>query len=445
MIQPEDQLKEMSQNFRDTPGPQPARWMQEMILYQIYVRNLTDEGTFRGVISHLDRLKGLGISTIWLLPIHPIGQLKKKGTLGCPYSIRDYMDVNPEHGTKDDFRLLVEETHRRDMKIIIDMVANHSSHDNVMIEDHPDRFCKDESGNFTRRREEWEDVIDNDFSNDGFREYMKDVLLYWVREFDIDGYRCDVAGMVPLDFWEEVFDELRRIKPEVYFLAEWGHCNLCAKAFNSDYHSALYWNMIKVRNMKAGAQDLVQTIVTNKILYPENYLPMNFIENHDRERASHILGEKGFMPGASVIFTIPGIPLIYNGQEAGKTRYLSLFERDPIDWKLSNAETLEHYGNLIRLRKENPVFIEGEVIPLLNSRPERAASYLVRSEKDCVFVFINFSPRNITIEVNFPEYLNYRPKKVIFQKPALRKTAGFAGDNDTLEVSMRGYGTLVMR
>ena len=445
MIQPEEQLKEMSQSFRNAPGPKPARWMQEMVLYQIYVRDITAEGTFRGVVSHLDRLKNMGINTLWLMPIHPIGQLEKKGTLGCPYSIKDYMDVNPEHGTKDDFRLLVEEVHKRDMRIIIDMVVNHSSHDNVLIEDHPDWFCKDESGNFTRRRAEWEDVIDNDFSNARLQEYIRDVLLYWVKEFDIDGYRCDVAGMIPLDFWEEVFEELRTIKPDIYFLAEWGHCNLCAKAFNSDYHSALYWNMIKVRNMEAGAQDLVQTIVANRMMYPVNYLPMNFIENHDRERASHILGEKGFMPGASMIFTIPGIPLIYNGQEVGKTRYLSLFDREPIDWNLSNRETLEHYENLIRLRKENPVFIEGEVIPLINSRLERVASYLVRSEKDCVLVLINFSPRNISLEVRFPEYLNYRPKEIIFQHPVLRKTIEFLKDNDTLDVSMRGYGTFVMR
>lgn len=445
MIQPEDRLKEMSQHFRDTPGPQPARWIREMILYEIYVRNMTDEGTFRGVISHLDRLKNLGINTIWLMPIHPIGQAEKKGTLGCPYSIKDYLDVNPEHGSKEDFRLLVEETHKRGMRIIIDMVINHSSHDNVMIIEHPDWFCRDESGSFTRRRKEWEDVIDNDFSNGEFRKYIKEVLFYWIKEFDIDGYRCDVAGMIPLDFWEEVFDELREMKPDLYFLAEWGHCNLCSGGFNSDYHSDLYWNMVKVRNMESGAQDLVSLITTNKMLYPSNYLPMNFIENHDRERASHILGEKGFMPGASMIFTIPGIPLIYNGQEAGKTRYLSLFDREPIDWKLSNQQTLGHYTNLIKLRKENPVFIEGEVIPLVNSRPERAASYLVKSEKDCLFVLINFSPGNISVGVKFPEYLNYRPGEVIFEHPVLRKTAEFVTDKDTLDVSLRGYGTLVMR
>ena len=445
MMFPEEKLKNMKQNFKGIKSMEPAEWIREAVLYQVYIRNLDEEGTFKSTISHLDRIKELGADTVYLLPIHPIGRKEKKGSLGCPYSIKDYLDVNPEYGTKEDFRLLVEETHKRGMKIIIDMVANHLAHDNVLLEQHPEWFYKDESGNVTRRRTEWSDVIDNDFNDPGFWKYMKEAILYWVREFDIDGYRCDVAGMVPLNFWEEVFADLRKIKPDVYLLAEWGHSNLCTDAFNSDYHSELYWCIRKVRNLEVEAGDLVYMVLQNRLLYPENYLPMNFIENHDRKRASKVLGEKGFMPAASLIFTIPGVPLVYNGQEIGKTRYLSLFDREPIDWKKQNQETLNHYKALIKLRKENRVFTHGEVIPLANSRPDKIASFMVKSEHDCVSVFLNFSPKNINVKVKYPEYLNYRPKEILFQSPKLRKTVELNEKEDLLEVSMKGYGTLVMR
>jgi len=443
MTYPEEKLKQAVQNCSRVDGPSVTNWMKEMILYEIYVRNFTEEGTFLEVVPHLDRLKKMGITAIWLMPIHPIGKVARKGKMGCPYSVMDYMEVNPEYGSKDDFRTLVEQTHKRGMKIIIDMVANHSSHDNVNIREHPEWFYKDAAGKPTRRREDWGDVIDNDFRSRRFWKYMKDALLYWVREFDVDGYRCDVAGMVPLEFWEEATEELRKIKPDVYMLAEWENPLLCEKSFNSDHHYELYWRLKDLRNGVASPADLINIIVANKKYYPGNYLPLNFIENHDQPRALNIFGVMGYQPAAALIFTIPGRPLIYNGQEIGKMEYISLFGKESINWEIRNLCCIKFYEDLINLRKSNPVFIHGDVIPLVNSRPDRILSYMVKTDDDIVCVFLNFSARNTAMEVKFPRYINYRPGQVIFQEPKIRKLP--ESSDYSMQISMRGYGTVIMR
>jgi len=198
-----------------------ADWTKNATLYEVNVRQYTEEGSFKSFESHLPRLKAMGIDIIWLMPIHPIGVLKRKGTLGSEYSVKDYYDINPEYGTKADFKHLVDKIHSMGMHVIVDWVANHSAWDNALTKSHPDWYTKNREGNFQPTPwYDWDDVVDFDYNNPSMRKYMTDAMKYWVKNFNIDGYRCDVAGFIPVDFWENVRAELDEIKP-VFMLAEW--------------------------------------------------------------------------------------------------------------------------------------------------------------------------------------------------------------------------------
>src|SRR5205085_2565139 len=195
------------------------QWVREGVIYEIYERSFSQEGTFNAITARLDELKNLGVTILWLMPIHPIGQLRKKGTIGSPYAVRDYYEVNPDYGTKEDLRKLVGEAHRRKMKVIIDIVANHTSWDSVLMRD-PDFYKRDAQGHILPPAADWAgpdvDVAQLNFDNPRLRTYLIEMLKYWLREFDLDGFRCDVAGMIPLDFWERARDELERVKPNIF-------------------------------------------------------------------------------------------------------------------------------------------------------------------------------------------------------------------------------------
>ncbi len=212
------------------PSPE---WLKSGTIYQIFVRAFSPTGDLNGVTGRLDDLHTLGVNILWLMPIHPDGQVKKKGSLGSPYAVRDYYAIDPALGTKDDLHRLVQEAHKRQMKVIIDMVANHTAWDSVMMA-HPEFYKKDKEGHVTYPYD-WTDVAALDYSNPKLRRYMTDVLLYWVKTFDLDGYRCDAAGEVPTDFWEQARKELDQVKPDIIMLAEASKPELLRSAFDIDY------------------------------------------------------------------------------------------------------------------------------------------------------------------------------------------------------------------
>ncbi len=182
--------------------------LQTQVIYSVYVRAHTEEGSFRAIIPDLDRIKALGTDIIWFMPIHPIGEKGKKGSLGCPYANRDYRTVNPQYGSEADFRLLVDEIHKRGMKCMIDVVYNHTSADSVLLDEHPDFFWRDENGNTGNKIGDWADVIDLDYSNTGLWDYQIESLCGWARV--VDGFRCDVASFVPITFWNMARAHLAR-------------------------------------------------------------------------------------------------------------------------------------------------------------------------------------------------------------------------------------------
>src|SRR5436190_12262080 len=232
------------QSLAKEPVRATRDWVRDAIVYEIYPRAFSSQGNFNGITARLDDLKSLGVTILWLMPIHPIGQEKKKGTIGSPYAVRDYYAINPDYGTADDLKRLIGETHARGMRVIIDIVANHTSWDSVLMK-HPEFYKRDAKGQITYPYD-WTDVAALNYDNRQLREYMTDMLKYWIREFDLDGFRCDVAGEVPTDFWEHARAELEKIKPELVMLAEAAKPDLLVRAFDLDYAWPFYGTMADV-------------------------------------------------------------------------------------------------------------------------------------------------------------------------------------------------------
>lgn len=377
-------------------------WAKNSIIYEVYIRSFSKDGTFSSLIKKLPELKELGVDIIWLMPIHTIGYLKRKGPLGSPYAVRDHYRINPEYGKKDHFKELIEEIHKSGMHIILDFVANHAANDHVEKKEHSDWFIKDEKGNFTRRIAGWSDVIDFNYENKELRNYVKNALLFWVKEYDIDGYRCDVAGMVPEDFWLEVREELMRIRPDIFLVAEWEDPEMHLRTFNVTYDWVLYYKLFNIYKGVDPASEIIDLLLKREAEFPSNALRLHFLENHDQARTSYKFGVTSFYPFVAFIFTINGIPLIYNGQEVGDTKYLSLFDKNPINWKIRGATKIrQFYKTLINLRKQFPVFFNGSTIKIDNDSSNEIVTYCRKNDRQEAIVVLNFSDKERNVKLDF--------------------------------------------
>lgn len=262
-------------------------WSKDAVLYQINTRQFTPEGTFRAAERELPRLKTLGVDILWLMPVHPIGEKNRKGTLGSPYSVRDYYGVNPEFGTLDDLKHFVDAAHAQGMYVILDWVANHTAWDNPMVAEHPEWYARDWKGDFHPTPWwDWSDIINLDYRQPGLRKYMTEAMAYWVRDVGVDGYRCDVAGFVPVDFWDNLRGELDAIKP-VFMLAEWESRDLHAKAFDATY--AWSWNstMHEIAMGKGDVNKFYVYYSWNEAFFPRGGMRMNFVSNRQEFVGRH--------------------------------------------------------------------------------------------------------------------------------------------------------------
>ncbi len=336
-------------------------WSFNQTIYEVNIRQYSPEGTFKALQDDLPRLKELGVGILWLMPIHPIGEVNRKGTLGSYYAVKDYFDVNPEFGTKEDFRNLVNAAHEMGFYVILDWVANHTAWDNPLATTHPEFFDKSDTGTFTPPRgTDWDDVIQLDYSNPALHEYMISALEFWVREFNIDGYRCDVADMVPIEFWNAARVRLDSIKP-VFMLAEAENPEHHIKAFDMSYGWEMHhtFNRIAKGDYKPSRIDSLLTVDERR--FPENAFRMNFTSNHDENSWNGTVFERlgdGAEVFAVVAATIPGMHLIYNGQEAGMDKRLQFFERDPIVWR--DHRFFQVYRALNTLKSDNHALRNGE-------------------------------------------------------------------------------------
>jgi len=426
----------------DTPSS-----YRNLVIYEIYVRNHGANGTFSDVERDLHRLHTLGVDVLWFMPIHPIGESNKKGSLGCPYSIRDYREVNPEYGTKEDFTRLIQQAHEMSMKIMIDVVYNHTAHDSVLVREHPEYFHKDENGNPVTTVPEWSDVIDLRHSNPGLTNYLIETLQGWV-ELGVDGFRCDVASLLPQDFWVQARTEVAKMKPGVIWLAESVHSSFVGarrsngltglsdselfKAFDMTYDYDLWpiWQLAV--QGKVPVRRYTEMLRYQDCIYPENYIKVRCVENHDQARIMRMAPSRaqGMAWTAFEAFN-KGPFLIYAGQESAVKHTPSLFEIDKVEWGDYNLQPF--LTRLAKLKKD-PTQVEGKFV-VMQADPAIQAAWEYPGKN--LYGIFNTSGKAGYIMVNLPDgtyrdILNDGQVLVRGGKMLLPETAAIVRFTDTI-------------
>lgn len=317
--------------------------LRNKVIYSIYVRNHTNDGTFNAVAEDLDRIKSLGTDIIWFMPIHPIGVKNKKGSLGCPYANKDYRTTNPEYGTMDDFKSLVEKIHAKGMKCIIDVVYNHTSPDSNLSVEHPEFFYRKPDGNFGNKVGDWSDIIDLDYSNKELWQYQIDSLVMWAKI--VDGFRCDVASFVPVEFWKQAREAVAKVNPDCIWLAESVHSSFNVFSRKSGIYTASDYELFDAFDMEydydirevfdkylkgeTSLSHYLDMFNYQEAIYPQNYDKTRCLENHDQPRICHYVKEKSDLENyTAFLYFLKGSTLIYAGQEFGCDETPSLFDKD---------------------------------------------------------------------------------------------------------------------
>jgi glycosidase len=371
--------------------------LKRSVIYEVNIRQYTPEGSFKAFSSHLPRLKAMGVDIIWLMPIHPIGKINRKGTLGSYYSISDHQDINPEFGNKEDFGKLVQEIHALGMKIIIDWVANHAAWDHVWTETQPEYFVKEADGRF-HSPYDWTDVIQLDHQNRAAHEAMRAAMCYWVSEFDIDGFRADLAHLTPLHYWKQARQECEMIKPGLIWLAETEDA-----AFYEAFDIVYAWKWMHTtehfcRNQESVSQ-LTNILFEQNKDYPEDALQLYFTSNHDENSWNGTEFEKyGAYAHLLTIFSMfypSAVPLIYSGQEIPNRKRLAFFEKDALDWNQSCDDEI-FFRNLISLRKQDWSKAEYEPLNIAN----RVFAFRLSSNQRQLMVMLNFGQEGVAVQLN---------------------------------------------
>jgi cyclomaltodextrinase / maltogenic alpha-amylase / neopullulanase len=375
-------------------------WLRSSIVYEIFPRNFSREGNLNAITARLDELKDLGVDILWLMPIHPTGEKMKKGSIGSPFAVRDFYAINPDYGTTNDFKRLVAEAHKRNMKVIMDIVAGQTAWDSVLME-HPGFYLKDKNGAITPPVPDWTDVAGLNYANPEVRRYMIDMMKHWLQDFGVDGFRCDVAPTVPLDFWEAARTELEKLNPQIIILADAGNKPaLLDKAFDVDSSWGMIGTLSKVMSSIAPAHYLKEQWVSMNQQFPAGALHLRFTDNHEQTRAIARYGLDGALAAQVLMLTLDGVPLFYNGMEVGdatESADPALFEKMPVFWQSGGRPPLRDiYRDLNKLRKQYPALYNGEVVWLENSASAEVVSFLRRDAKDEFLVLINFSSRRVT-------------------------------------------------
>jgi glycosidase len=386
--------------------PGAPEWSGTTALYEVFVRDFSDEGTLAGVTAGLGRIEAVGAEVVWLMPIHPIGEVERKGELGSPYSVTDYRGIHPDFGDHEDFRALVRAAQDRGLKVILDWVANHTAWDHPWVTSHPEYYARDESGRMTVPRDEhgnltdWTDVVELDYGNAGLRRAMIDEMLYWVEEFGIDGFRVDVAGMVPDDFWREAIPQLRAARP-LLMLAEWGDLRMHRVGFDLTYPWGSY-HRLKETWRGNPASEFVDDEIRELADMPEGGFRMRFTTNHDEtawdEPPVDLFGGPAGARAAFVAMALlPGPPLIYNGQEVESPQILGLFAREAIEWSQPDADGARaFYRQVIHLSRNHQDLAFGSLTTVRTDQPDDVIAY----RRDGVVVLVNARPTPARVAVH---------------------------------------------
>ncbi len=415
-------------------------WVARSAIYEVFVRDFSAGGDFRGVTNGLDRISATGANTLWLMPIFPIGVEHRKGTLGSPYAVRDYSAINPDFGTEDDFRALVDAVHARGMKVILDWVPNHTAWDAVWVSEHPDYFVRNAEGGLIPARDEnnnptdWTDVAELDYDNPALRQAMTHAMRRWLVEFDVDGFRVDVTRGVPWDYWSEVIPALRASVPrEILLLAETGDMEAHRRGFDLTYAWDTYRRLKQVWK-GARADSLASAEVADLAGMPAGGMRLRFTTNHDEtawDAPPLILfnGPAGARAAFVAMALLPGRPLLYNGQAIESPQVLRLFERDPVDWDRAGAgEARAFYRKVIDLSRSVPDLLTGALQSVGTSAPADIIAY----RRGAVLVLVNARAAQARFTV--------QGERVAGARDLL---TGSVQEGD--EVALPGYGALVLR
>lgn len=390
--------------------PAAPDWIENAVIYEANLRQGTPERNLKGLQKRLPALKDLGVDIVWLMPIHPISETNRKGTLGSYYAVKDYKAVNPEFGTMEDLKEFVRTAHSLGLKVILDEVCNHTGCDNAWVSEHPEYYAKDKQGKMFGPFD-WTDTYKLDYSNPGLVEAMSDALKFWVTEADIDGYRCDVASEVPAAFWEKIIPELQAIKP-VFMLAESATPDMLY-SFNADYA----WPMKDLFNdiaatqgvnayaaehnqkrAEAHAMDIVKLIAEQQKQYPAGSIHMNMVTNHDLNSWEGTEFERyGDGLGAFIVlsYTLPGMPMLYTGQEVGFNHAFEFFETDPVQPDYTANQFTSFYEMLNSLKHTHSALNASGQMDTMKVWNTTSPDLLVFTREDAqgdkVTVFVNLS------------------------------------------------------
>ncbi len=384
------------------------QWSKNANIYEVNIRQYTKEGTFKAFEEHLPRLKKMGVDILWIMPIFPISEKNRKGSLGSYYAVSDYKAVNPEFGTMDDLKELVENAHEMGFMVILDWVANHTGWDNVWITEHPEWYTKDSTGKMVSPFD-WTDVADLNYENKELWKAMTEALEFWVKEADVDGYRCDVAGMVPTEFWNQARAKLDKIKP-VFMLAEAEQTDLQINAFDMTYAWELHHILNQIAKGEENANNIETYFAKQDTTFPKNAYRMNFITNHDENSWNGTVKERmgeSAKAFAVLTYTLPGMPLIYSGQEVGLDKRLKFFEKDEIEWDFTSP-LIDFYTALNNLKTDNVALWNGEFggqMKRVRSSDDKSVFAFVR-EKDGnrIFTIVNLTAKQIKVNLRGNEF-----------------------------------------
>lgn len=414
-------------------------WVRRSAIYEVFVRDFSATGNLRGVTRGLDRIQSAGADVLWLMPIHPVGELNRKAPLGSPYSVRDYRAINPAFGTEADFRALVRAVHARGMKLIIDWVPNHTAWDHVWVREHPDFYVRNERGEMSVPRDDkgnltdWTDVAQLDYRNPALRREMIAMMRHWLVEFGIDGFRVDVAGFVPDEFYREAVPALRgAVDRPILLLAEWGDRKMHQLGFDLTYAWDMY-SSLKAVWRGAPAHTFVTAALTDADSMPAGGMRLRFTTNHDETAWDNppvvTFGRSRGARAAFVAATLlPGRPMLYNGQEVESPQKLRLFFRDPIVWaQPGESQTRGFYARILTLARRDSAFLTGAFRDVETTAEDDVIAY----QRGDAIVLVNKQPRPISLQV---------------------KGVAVAGARDLLSnrvqrgdtITLAGYGALVL-
>lgn len=380
-------------------------WLRRAIVYEVNTRQYSAAGTFAAVEADLPRIRSLGVDVLWFMPVHPIGEHNRKGPLGSPYAVRDYYGINPEFGTAADFKKLISAAHQLGFRVVLDWVGNHTAWDNPLAQQHPDFYVRDAKGSFVPPLGfDWTDVVQLDFANHAVWDYEYEALAYWIREYGIDGFRCDFATGVPTAFWDEVSGRLRQLSPDLFLLAESELPQQQLHAFNASYAFEMMQTFNAVAQGRAGISHIDDTLSATHAQFPRGATLLRYTTNHDENSWQGTEFERlggGAAPFAVLSFMLNGIPLIYNGQEIGLDRRLAFFERDPISWHPHPLTSF--YQTLCQLRHQHAALATGSDQRRIDTTRNDAVYAILRTNgDDRVVAFLNLTARDVSVDAFDP-------------------------------------------